>query len=88
MKDTPWEECPPFLGYNRAKLKKRAKLLATISRPYRNDEDPLIAVWDYGNGRSMAFATDITPHWGTNFIGWKYYKPFWVKAVKWLAGRL
>jgi len=88
MRGIPWEACPPLLGYNRAKLKPGAKLLATISRAGRAEEDPLIAVWDYGSGRSMAFASDITPHWGTNFIGWDYYKPFWVRAIKWLAGEL
>lgn len=73
------KEWPLFLGYNKVELKKGAELLAKINN------DPFIAVWEYGDGKSMAFTSDLAPHWGTAFIEWKYYGRFWYQALKWLT---
>jgi len=73
------EEWPTFLGYNKLKLKKGAELLAEVN------EDPFIAVWNFGQGKSMAFASDLAPHWGTAFVEWEYYGKFWYQALRWLS---
>lgn len=74
-------EWPLFLGYNKVKLKKGAELLAKIG------DDPFISVWDFEHGRTMAFTSDLAPHWGTAFVEWQYYGKFWYQAIKWLAKR-
>jgi uncharacterized membrane protein len=80
MMGIPWEEGDfLLLGYNRLKLKKDATLLAN------HHENPIVAVWEYGNGRSMVFASDCAPHWVGNFHEWKYFSQFWTQAVKWLT---
>jgi len=79
MQGIPWSECPMFLGYNRVKLKEGATLLARVG------EDPFLAVWDYGKGRAMAFASDCAPHWATGFVSWQYYPRFWKQVVDWLT---
>jgi len=48
---------------------------------------PLIVVWSYGKGRSMAFASDIAPHWGAGFEPWEFYEQFWDQVLNWLASR-
>ncbi|HHY46421.1 MAG TPA: cytoplasmic protein [Firmicutes bacterium] len=73
------ESWPLFLGYNKTRLKPGAELLATING------DPLIAVWEYGKGRVMAFTTDCSPHWGVEFVRWEHYGKFWRQAIRWLA---
>ena len=78
LKNIP-KDWPLFLGYNRVKLKKGAKLLAKLN------DDPFIAIWEFGDGRSMAFTSDLAPHWGTAFVNWEYYGKFWYQALKWLA---
>jgi uncharacterized membrane protein len=85
MKDIPWDTCPCFLGYNKLKAKNGAQILA-----YTKDEkrDPFIVIWDYGKGRSMAFASDISPHWAIAFMKWEYYPQYWRRVVKWLAKAL
>ena len=82
LKGIPSDKWPPFLGYNRIKAKEGATTLATC-----DEDDAFIAVWTYGRGRSMAFASDLAPHWGTAFVDWKFYPLFWYQAIKWLAGR-
>lgn len=79
MQGIPWLECPMFLGYNKVKLKVGATLLAHVG------EDPFLAVWNFGKGRAMAFASDCAPHWATGFVAWQYYPQFWAQAVAWLT---
>jgi uncharacterized membrane protein len=80
MANIPWEKANfMLLGYNRTIIKKDAILLAEYNG------DPILAVWDYYNGRSLAFTSDCAPHWGGNFINWEYYTRFWIQAIKWVA---
>ena len=73
------DEWPCFLGYNRLKAKP-GTLLASCG------EDAFIAAWDYGKGRSLAFASDCAPHWGPpEFVNWAYYAQFWGNVVRYLS---
>lgn len=87
MRDIPWETCPPLLGYNRATSRPEARVLATVRPSPSAPADPLIAVREYGRGRTMVFASDTTPHWGVNFMKWPGYHRLWRQAVRWLAGQ-
>jgi uncharacterized membrane protein len=75
----PKSEWPLFLGYNRLMLKDKAKLIAKFGN------DVFIALGDYENGNTMAFASDLAPHWGRDFIQWKYYPLFWYQCIQWLT---
>jgi uncharacterized membrane protein len=73
---------PFFLGYNRVELKKGATELLTFG------SDPLVAVQEYGKGRSAVFTSDCAPHWGPEqFLEWEGYSIFWDNLVNWLAGK-
>lgn len=74
----PW---PALLGYNRFGLKDDAVLLAEIN------SDPLLAVRQVGRGRTLAWASDIAPHWCTqDFMDWDGYPVLFANACRWLAG--
>ena len=74
------DQIPYMLGYNRTTLKEGAELLASHSG------DPIIAAWDYCNGRTMAYTCDCAPHWASpELCNWKYYGRLWENIVKWLA---
>jgi uncharacterized membrane protein len=73
---------PHFLGYNRARLRANAHLVARVG------DDPFIAVRQVGSGRSAIFASDCGPHWGPpEFVGWTGYGRLWTNLAAWLAGR-
>jgi uncharacterized membrane protein len=73
-------EWPAFLGYNRFKAKSAADVLLQIG------DDPFLVVWDYGQGRSGAFASDCGPHWGPpQYLNWACHDAFWAQLVEWLA---
>jgi len=75
----PW---PQLLGYNELTLKPEAHLLAHV------DQHPLLAVRTFGHGRTLAWASDIGPHWCPEaFAAWNGYARLWRQAAEWLAGR-
>ena len=77
-----WDDPYLLLGYNRVRSRLDAQVLATY------DGDPQIVVASSGQGRSMAFASDVAPHWAGSFVEWRDYATFWARAVRWLAGQL
>ena len=44
---------------------------------------PLLAVWQYGLGRSVAFTSDLSNRWGKDWIVWEHYSKFAAQLVKW-----
>lgn len=83
LQGIPWEECPPFAGFNNILPKEGADVLATIDDGEK--KYPLIVTWEFGKGRAMAFASDCSPHWAEYFQPWEFYGKFWAQAVRWLG---
>ena len=81
MQGLRWETCEVFTGYNRLKAKSGSKVIAQV----KEFGDPFLVVGEYGEGKSMAFASDIAPHWGSGFMKWDGYDRFWVQAIRWLG---
>lgn len=77
--DARW---PILLGYQRLMAKPDAEVLATI------EDHPLLATRTVGAGRTLAFASDISPHWAPEeFTSWSGYQRLFGQAVAWLAGK-
>ena len=76
-----WDDPYLLLGYNRVRAKPDAEVLAAYG------DDPQIVVGHVGKGRSMAFASDVAPHWAGSFVHWPDYGEFWTRAMRWLAGQ-
>jgi uncharacterized membrane protein len=72
---------PYFLGYNRVRAKGDATVVMTVG------DDPFLVLGSYGRGRTAAFASDCSPHWGSPaFLAWPDYGRFWSRLVGWLGG--
>jgi uncharacterized membrane protein len=77
-------EWPPLLGINEVELKKDATLLASL--PADQGGHPLLALGQYGKGRSAAWTSDIGPHWlSPAFCEWKGYRRLWKNLFDWLT---
>jgi len=74
---------PPILGYNEVKPREDALVVAQ----WAGTGHPLLAVGQYGEGRTAAFTSDPAPHWGLNFVFWKNYNSFWKNLIDWLVKR-
>lgn len=76
---------PSLLGFNEVKAKPDGEVLATVSRSY--GAKPLLVAGAYGKGRSLAWTSDIGPHWvPPEFSDWKGYGRLWRQSLAWLAG--
>ena len=76
----PSSDWPHFLGYNRLMADGGEVLLSF-------GEDPLLVVEAVGAGRTAAFASDCSPHWGSpEFMAWDGYGVFWHTLLQWLSG--
>jgi uncharacterized membrane protein len=72
---------PPLLGYVTTSKKETPTALQLLIAP---QGDPVLAVWNYGLGRTLAFTSDATTHWGMLWLDWDHYAVFWAQAVRWL----
>ncbi len=77
------EEYPQLLGYVATTPKTRAET------PLVTDKgDPLLAHWQYGLGRAVAFTSDAKPKWGKIWLNWAKYRQFWSQIGQWSLRRL
>jgi len=72
---------PPLLGYNKVILRDDSACIYLVSN------DPLLALREVGKGRTVAWTSDIGPHWCPHeFMLSESYKQLWIKILNW-AGR-
>lgn len=75
---------PIVLGYQQVVAKKNSNILMTIG-----EKDPFLVTGEYEKGRTMAYMTDIAPHWASQeFMDWKNYGAFFSRCIKWLTNEL
>lgn len=81
--DLPFADRPPSVGgYNRVSVKPGSELLLGVqtlgvhqTSPGRwalepGEVDPLLAISSVGQGRVMAWMTDVAPHWIGGWVDW------------------
>ncbi len=69
---------PPLYGYVGASPKATAQVILNS-----HQGDPLLAVWQYGLGRSVAWTSDATGRWGRDWVQWDGFPAFWAQTVRW-----
>jgi uncharacterized membrane protein len=72
------EGLPQLLGYIAATPKDTASVILTA--PGHND--PILASWQYGLGKAVAFTSDASGRWGKQWTGWAGYSRFWAQLVR------
>jgi len=69
---------PRLLGYNGTTPKPAAQTVLVTAR-----DDPLLAQWQYGLGRAVAWTSDTTGRWARSWIGWEGFTRFASQLVSW-----
>ncbi|WP_455365081.1 glutamine amidotransferase, partial [[Eubacterium] cellulosolvens] len=82
LEGLPWTDTPTVCGYNLVAPKDSAFPLLTLKEIISSGterveklglsdrEDPLLVVGEYKKGRTLAFTTDIAPHWVGGLVDW------------------
>lgn len=74
-------ETPRLLGYVASSPKDLAQVILQSDK-----EDPVLATWQYGLGRAVAFTSDATGRWARDWVQWDGFPTFWVQAVRYTIG--
>ncbi|RPI48514.1 MAG: VWA domain-containing protein, partial [Chloroflexi bacterium] len=69
---------PLLLGYNGTTPKGTARVLLSTPRG-----DPLLATWQYGLGRAVAWTSDLKGQWATEWLAWPDFSRFGSQLVGW-----
>jgi len=73
-------ESPSLLGYVATTPKDTAQVILRGPEPF---SDPLLASWQYGLGRAVAFTSDASARWSANWVSWEGFARFWSQVVRW-----
>jgi Mg-chelatase subunit ChlD len=74
-------EVPRLYGYVASSPKDLAQVILQSEK-----KDPILATWQYGLGRSVAFTSDATGHWARDWVQWNGFPTFWIQAVRYTIG--
>ncbi len=68
---------PFLLGYVATQPRPTAEIFLVSDRG-----DPLLASWQYGLGKSVAFTSDAKARWASDWLEWPGYGKFWTQLVR------
>src|SRR5205809_3168936 len=77
FKGIDFNAAPPLLGYVATKSKDTSEVLLESKR-----KDPILARWQYGLGKTVAFTSDLKDRWAVDWLRWKAYPKFWSQLIR------
>jgi Ca-activated chloride channel family protein len=77
FKGIDFAAAPPLLGYVATKSKDTSEVLLESKR-----NDPILARWQYGLGKTAAFLSDLKDRWAVDWLRWNGYPKFWSQLVR------
>lgn len=72
-----WENAPFLFGYVVTTPKATSEVLLATERG-----DPLLAMWRYGLGKTVAFTSDAKSRWASDWVSWPGFGKFWAQLVR------
>lgn len=77
---------PPITGLVLTQTKDSSlpQVLIRSPQPDAPENSTVLAVWNYGLGRTAALTTDVGQRWATSWTEWEDYEKFYSQLVRWL----
>ncbi|SEN54958.1 VWA domain-containing protein [Lihuaxuella thermophila] len=72
------KKVPPLAAYVATTPKQTAETV--LASPY---PDPVLARWQYGLGRAVAWTSDLNGKWSRAWVEWERFSSFWNQVVSW-----
>lgn len=70
---------PPITGYIVAAEREGLSVVTLRGK----ENDPVLAHWQYGLGKSVAFTSDTGVRWASGWPSWGKYRAFWEQHIRW-----
>ncbi len=77
FKGIDFSTSPPLLGYVSTLGKETAEILLES-----DVEKPILARWQYGLGKTVAFTSDVKDRWAAEWLDWDGYSKLWPQLVR------
>lgn len=79
------EALPPVSGFVLTKLKDNplVEQIVVSPQPAERENATILAVWNYGLGKAVAFTTDAGARWASAWTNWPGYDRFFSQMVRW-----
>ena len=74
------QELPDLHGYVRTRAKPTAEVVLSS-----DNNDPILAQWQYGRGRAIAWTSDAGSDWAEGWLAWEGFAAFLRQAVQWVS---
>jgi Mg-chelatase subunit ChlD len=74
-----FRELPPLQGY----VATSPKLTAQTVLRGGTEQDPILAHWQFGLGRAVAWTSDAKGQWAAAWGDWPEFPRFWSQVVRW-----
>lgn len=71
---------PTLTGYVVTADRQDGLAVTTIRGP---ENDPILAQWQRGLGRVVAFTGDVTTRWAADWTAWQGFDSFWAEHIRW-----
>lgn len=75
-----------FYGYVATSPKPEAQTPLSILDG--EEHDPLLAHWQYGLGRTVAFTSDAKNRWAKDWVGSPEFSQFWIQTARWVQRKV
>jgi Mg-chelatase subunit ChlD len=87
VRDTSIADLPPFTGYIATTSRPDDQAEVVLEAPSgetegTNTNDPILATWNYGLGRVVAWTPSIAQPWATDWTTWQNFAPFWTQVIR------
>ncbi len=73
-------ELPTLQGFVRTRAKPTAEVILRS-----DDNDPILAQWQYGRGRAVAWTSDASPAWADAWLAWDGFETFVRQTAAWVS---
>jgi hypothetical protein len=70
---------PPLYGYNGTTPKQTGTIALAAT-----DGSPVLAQWQYGLGRAVAWTSDVQSHWARDWVSWPEFPRFAAQLIGWV----
>ena len=69
---------PPLHGYVATAEKETAQVFI-----HSHKDEPILAGWNFGLGKSIAWTSDVKSAWSKEWIPWHNFGKFWGQVINW-----
>lgn len=76
-------ELPGIKGYVLTTAKPTAEVAAVSPIPTAAEPSPILAQWQFGLGKAVAFTSDTGSQWAVNWPNTDLFGRFWTQVVRW-----